>query len=165
MGLRMRLYPAPDPDLGAFSIAPQTLKAWLRYARSRPEVSLRESWRELDAILGATDPAPSASPLTPRGATWNFPGASERGAFALSSKATAQLREALDRVTRTQVEAQVRRRWMVEAMNAGAASERDAAELTAAADELLQYLRLLRETCAFAETKGYGLLMELSEDT
>lgn len=164
MALRMRLYPTPDPDLGAFSVAPQALKAWLKYAHSRPEVSLHPHWRDLDEILGRAPSAPSPTPLGPTGAHWRFPNANEHGAHALSSESTKRLLVAIEETSRAQIEAYLRQRWSAHAQATGQPTELPGPELATLTDALLASMARLRQTCAEAIEKGYGILMVLEDD-
>lgn len=157
MGMQMRLYPAPDPDLRAFSIAPMTLKAWLRYANSLPEVSLREAWKDLDALLAGAPGASAASPLSPAGADWRFPDAADRGAHALSSGSTAVLLRAIENIDRPQVERFLTAR--LTGAGEGDSPPLPPEELARTTDELLGQLAKLRESCTEAVRRGYGLLM------
>lgn len=163
MGISMRLYSAPDPDLWAFAGAPRTLQMWLRYPHSQPEVSLDDTWEHLDAILAGEPSVPSQSPLTPKGADWTYPAAADRGAHALSSTTTQQLLHTIEQVGRPQVEAYVRQRWEAAAIQNGASPEVVPALLSAEAEDLLRHLARLREACTLAVGKGYGLVMALWE--
>jgi hypothetical protein len=137
---------------------------WLRYPHAQPEVSLDDRWRELDAILGGEPSTPSKSPLTPNGANWKYPNAADRGAYALSSTVTKRLLHSVDQITRSGVEAYVRRSWTSRAIEHGLPMNPSPAQLSAEVEELWMYLNRLRESCTLAATKGYGILMALWEE-
>jgi len=165
MGICMRLYLAPDSDLRAFSGAPRTLRVWLRYPRSQPDISLREYWEDLDAIL-TSDPSVHPKPsLRPQGADWTYPFVADRGAHALSSTSTEHLLHSIDQVARPQVEAYVRQRWEARARQTGQPPELPPTRLSAETEELLVYLARLRESCALAVGKRYGVLMALWQES
>ncbi len=152
MPLFLRLYTVPDPDLGAFSVAPLTLQRWLEYQADRHDQWLPESWRDLDALLGNTGRAASAAPLAPPGANWTYPDASEHGAYGISSQAVLALLQAITAVDRPLVEAHLRRRRA----EAGE-PELTPDECATLADVLLRQLAQLKATCIKAEGRGYGL--------
>jgi hypothetical protein len=159
MGIGMRLYMAPDCDLGAFAGAPKTLQLWLRAHHPGPDVTLHEHWLDLHHILaGPTSTAPVTA-LMPDGADWVYPAAADRGAHALSSTATETLARALDQVDRSRVEAYIQRRR--QGGPPGEPQELTPEQVSAAVEELLPYLGRLRETAALAAQKRYGLLMAL----
>jgi hypothetical protein len=164
MVMSMRLYLAPDSDLHAFTGAPRTLQLWLRYPHAQPEASLDDRWQDLDAILGGEPSTHSKSPLTPNGANWKYPAAADRGAYAISSTVTKHLLHAVEQITRSHVEAYVRRRWASRAIDDGLPPDPPPAQLAAEVEELLTYLSRLRESCTLAAAKGYGLLMALWEE-
>ena len=161
MGICMRLYLAPEADLRTFAVAPLTLKVWLQFPRSSRDVSLHEYWRGLDTILASVPSSLGRSWLTPRGADFVYPGAADHGAHSLSSASTEALLHIIDLVKRTEIEAYIRRQWEVEAPTTGPSPGLTAAQITAAAEEVELYFAPLRETCAQAMTKGYGLVMAL----
>lgn len=165
MGISMWLYSAPDSDLRAFAGAPRTLQIWLRYPRSLPDVSLHEHWQDLDAILGSEPSVHSKSPLRPQGADWTYPFVADRGAHALSSTTTEDLLHSIDQVDRPKVEDYVRRQWAAQALEVGHSPELTPMQLSSRTDELLVHLARLRESCALALSKRYGLLMALWEET
>jgi hypothetical protein len=154
----MRLYPVPEGDLRAFSVAPRTLQIWLRQPHVQPESSLDESWQDLNAIIAAEPVAQSRSFLTPTGADRSFPTAADHGAHGLTLASTRQLLEAIDQVSRPRVEAYVRQS---RAEQLGQALEITAEEVSAVTDGLLLHLTHLRESCSHAVGKYYGLLMAL----
>ncbi|HXI21430.1 MAG TPA: hypothetical protein VNH46_10105 [Gemmatimonadales bacterium] len=154
-GVSMRLYLAPDSDLRAFAVAPRTLQLWLRSPRPWPIISLQQSWADLGAILAAVAPE-AASPLSPQGADYTYPFVADRGAYALSSPSTEDLLRRLERVTASVVEAYVR--GDAPAPEPASPAGR---QLAARTEELLASLARLREHCALAVEKRYGLLMAL----
>ncbi len=158
----MRLYLAPDCDLSAFAGAPKTLQLWLRSHHPGPDVTLHEYWQDLHNILAGEPFTPPVTGLMPAGAAWIYPTAADRGAHALSSTATEQLLHALDQVGRPQVESYVRGRRRAAA--GGDSPELTPEEVSSDTEQLLPYLRLLREACALAARKRYGLLMALWEE-
>jgi len=164
MGIRMHLYLAPDPDLHAFTGAPRTLQMWLRYPHPQPEVSLGERWQDLDAILGGQASAHSKSPLTPSSANWKYPEAADHGAHALSSTVTKRLLHSVEQITRSDVEAYVRRHWATRAIENGLPPDPSPAQVSSETAELMMYLDRLRESCTLAAGKGYGLLMALWDE-
>jgi hypothetical protein len=164
MGICMRLYLAPDPDLRAFAVAPAALKAWLRFPRGLPEVSLQEYWRDLDTLLAATPAADTESLLTANGADWIFPEAGDLGAYGLSSTSMQVLRKAVEQVQRSQVEAYVRMQWSRWSQETGGPPQPTAMQLSAATEEVLLYLGRLQGACALAAAKGYGTVMVLWEE-
>jgi hypothetical protein len=137
---------------------------WLRYPHSIPDVPLHEHWRNLDAIVGAEPTAPSRSPLTPEGANLTYPFAADHGAHALSSTATKHLLHAVEAVTRQKIEAYVRQRWEAHVPQTGSLPDLAPEQLDIEADELLEYLGRLRQSCALGAARGYGLLMALWEE-
>ena len=161
MGICMRLYLAPEADLRTFAVAPVTLKAWLQYPRSSRDVSLHEYWRGLDAILTSIPATQARSWLTPEGADYVYPGAADHGAHSLSSGSTEALLRTIDQVTTAQVAAYVRQQWGAETSTAGRSPDLTPAQLSDAVEELELYFAPLRETCARAVDKGYGLVMAL----
>ena len=161
MAISMRLYLAPDSDLRAFGGAPRTLRVWLRYPRAIPDVSLDGHWQDLDAILAAEPSVDSKAPLRPQGADWTYPFVADHGAHALSSTSIEHLLHSIAQVGRPQVEAYVQRRWESRARQAGQSADLAAVQLSAETEELLLYLARLREVCALAVGKGYGMLMVL----
>jgi hypothetical protein len=163
MGTSMRLYLAPDSDLRAFAHAPRTLQMWLGYARAHAEVSLHERWQDLDAILSGGGATPS--PLRPGGADYTYPFVADRGAHALSSTSTERLLHSVEEVDRARVEAYVRNDWATRTARSGRPADPTPAELAASTDELLMYLDRLRQFCAEAVVKKYGLLMALRDET
>jgi hypothetical protein len=164
MGISMRLYLAPDPDLRAFSVAPTALKTWLHYPRTLPEVNLHEYWRDLDAILASTDVANGKSLLTPGAADWTYPDIGDRGAYGISSTSMALLLRAVDEVDRIAVEAYVVRRWTRQALATGQSPELTPLQVSSSSGELLLYLGRLRDICTLGVAKGYGVLMALWEE-
>ena len=165
MGIGMRLYLAHDSDLRAFTGAPRTLQMWLRYPHSLPETSLKDSWQDLDSILLNESFADSRSLLRPQGADWTYPFVADRGAHAISATSTVQLLSAIDAVDRARVEAYVRRRAAAQTKDNGPpAPALTPEELSRATDDLLHYLSRLRESCALAVSKGYGVLMALWDE-
>ena len=164
MGISMRLYLAPDSDLRAFAVAPSALKAWLRFPRSLPDVSLHEYWRDLDAILMATPSASARSLLSANGADWIFPDAADLGAFGISSTSMQALQRAVQQVDLPAVEAYVRQRADRQARATGAPLGLTPVQLGSASAELELYLGRLREGCALGTQKGYGAVMALWEE-
>jgi hypothetical protein len=165
MGISMLLYLAHDSDLRAFTGAPRTLQVWLRYPHSIPPVSLHEYWQDLDAILAGEPSERSKSRLRPQEADWTYPFVADRGAHALSSISTEQLLHSIELVARPQVEAYVRQRWVAKAVKTGEVPELAPAQVSLGTEELLVHLARLRESCALAVSKGYGLLMALWEES
>ena len=161
MSICMRLYLAPETDLRTFAVAPVTLKVWLQYPRSSRDVALHEYWRGLDAILAGVPSARPRSWLTPEGADFVYAGAADHGAYSLSSSSTAELLRTIDQVTSAQVAAYVRLQWEADATGSGHSAELTAAQLSGAVEELELYFAPLRESCARAVEKGYGLVMAL----
>lgn len=164
MGISMRLYLAPDSDLRAFAVAPMALKAWLRFPRSLPDVSLHEYWRDLDAMLLATPSANARSLLTANGADWIFPDAADLGAYGLSSTSMQALQRAALQVDAPAVEAYVRQRADGQARATGAVPGLTPVQLASSSAELELYLTRLREACALGTAKGYGVVMALWEE-
>ena len=164
MGIGMRLYLAPDPDLRAFSVAPTALKTWLSFPRTLPEANLHEYWADLDAILATTAVAGGKSLLTASAADWTYPGISDRGAFGISSTKMDQLLRAVEEVDRVAVEAYVLQRWTRRALATGQSPDLTELEMAASAAELLLYLGRLRDICTLGVRKGYGVMMALSEE-
>jgi hypothetical protein len=158
MSASMRLYVVPEGDLRAFEVAPRTLQIWLRHPHSQPELSLDESWQDLDAILAAEPVAESRSFLTPTGADRTYPTAADHGAHGLSLASTRQLLEAIDQVSRPQVEAYVRQSRAEQLAQALEITQEEVSEVT---DGLLLQLTRLRTSCSHAISKYYGLLMAL----
>lgn len=165
MRIGMRLYLAPDSDLRAFAGAPRTLRKWLRFPRSVPEVSLDEHWQDLDAILAAATTGPSRSPFTPQGADWTYPFVADHGAYALSSTSTEDLLHSTEQVGRPEVEAYVLRKWAARAHSTECSPDLTPAELASRTEELLVYVARLREACALAVSKRYGVLMARWEES
>jgi hypothetical protein len=160
----MRLYLAPDPDLRAFVVAPAALKAWLRFPRGLPDVSLHEYWRDLDAMLATTPQAAGRSLLSANGADWIFPEVGDRGAYGISSTSTQGLLRAIEQVDRTRVEDYVRQRWTRQALATGQSPELTPLQVSSSSGELLLYLGRLRDACLLGVTKGYGIVMALWEE-
>ncbi|MEO8140657.1 MAG: hypothetical protein ABI742_13470 [Gemmatimonadota bacterium] len=160
----MRLYLAPDSDLRAFAVAPSALKAWLRFHRSLPDVSLHEYWRDLDTMLMATPSASARSLLTANGADWIFPDAGDLGAYGLSSTSMQALQRAVLQVDPPAVEAYVRKRADQQARATGATPGLTPVQLASSSAELGLYLTRLREACALGTAKGYGAVMALWEE-
>jgi hypothetical protein len=137
---------------------------WVRYPRAIPDVSLDEYWEDLDAILaGASVTRPGAS-LRPQGADWTYPFVADHGAHALSSTSTEHLLHVVEQVTRAEVETRVRSRWAVRAASAGDSRAPTEDEVAVQTDGLLMYLARLREACALAVSRRYGVLMALWEE-
>lgn len=157
----MRIYPTPDPDLRAFSLAPNTMIAWLRHAESLPMLSLEGTWHDLDAILGEAPSAPSPSPLSPGGADISFAEIAEVRAHGIFSGSTEELLKALGEVDRRDVEGYLRQRWGAEQTGADEADDGDTPPLGVITEDLLLALGRLRETLTVAVAKGFGLLMVL----
>jgi hypothetical protein len=164
MGISMRLYLSPDPDLRAFSVAPAALKAWLRFPRTLPEANLHEYWRDLDAILATTDVASGRSLLSASAADWVYPDVGDRGAFGISSTAMAQLLRAVEQVDRIAVEAYVVQRWTRQALATGQSTDLTPLQISSASGELLLYLGRLRDICTLGVRKGYGVMMAMWEE-
>lgn len=158
MPLFLRIYCVPDPDLGAFSVAPMTLQRWLEYQVDRHDQWLPGSWRDLDTLLGKTGLAATSSPIGPAGANWTYPDASEHGAYGISSQAVLALLQALAAVDRPLVEAHLRRRRA----EAGE-PELTPAECATLAEVLLRQLAQLKATCLRAEGRGYGLFFVIRD--
>jgi hypothetical protein len=156
MGLIMRVYPAHDSDLRAFVGAPRTLRVWLRYPHPVADVSLDETWRDLDALLGAQPDAPSPVPLRPQAADFTYPFVTEGGAHALSFSRTQALLRFIERIDRADVERFVRARDTTGTATAEVPSAGDPR-----VEDLLQHLTRLRLTLATAVGKGYGVLLAL----
>lgn len=154
----MRLYAVPEGDLRAFSVAPRTLQIWLRQPHSQPELSLDESWQDLDAIIAAEPVAESRSFLTPTGADRTYPTAADHGAHGLSLASTRQLLQAIEQVSRPQIEAYVRQSRAEQLVQALEITPEEVSEVT---DGLLLHLTRLRESCSHAVGKYYGLLIAL----
>lgn len=153
----MRVYPAPDSDLAAFAGAPRTLRMWLHYPHALPTVSLGGHWQDLDAILANEPSWRSKSALRPQNADWTYPFAADHGAHALSSTSTGYLLHTIDQIDRPKVEVYV-------ALKPGQ-SELSLMQLSTQTEELLLCLARLREGCAVAAGKSYGILMALWEET
>lgn len=164
MGISMRLYLAPDPDLRAFSVAPTALKTWLRYPRTLPEANLHEYWRDLDIILASTDVAGGKSLLTAGAADWAYPEIGDRGAYAISSTTMATLLRAVEEVDRVAVEGYVIQRWTRQALATGQSTELTPLQISSSSGELLLYLGRLRDICTLGVKKGYGVVMALWEE-
>jgi hypothetical protein len=165
MGNSIRLALAPDSDLRAFTGAPRTLRAWLRYPRPIPDVSLRECWEDLDALLASVAGPGAGSPLRPQSADYTYPFAADHGAFALSSTRTQELLASLEGLTPDRVEAYVRERQEHRSAIAGGGSARSSeGEGIPDTEKLLHCLARLRECCALAVAKRYGLLMTRTEE-
>jgi hypothetical protein len=160
----MVLYLVHDSDLRAFTGAPRTLQVWLRYPHTIQPVSLQEYWQDLDALLASQPSVHSKSPLRPQGADWTYPFVADHGAYALSFTSVERLLQSLKLVDRPEIETYVRQRWEAQAVKTGQSPDLTAVQLSAASEELLVYLTRLRESCALAVSKGYGMLMALSED-
>jgi hypothetical protein len=161
MAMIMRVYLSPDSDLRAFAGAPRTLQMWLRYPHSPPAMALGEGWRDLDAILRDDASGQQASPLAPAGADYTYPFAADHGAHGLSSPSAERLLQAIDAVTRERVEGYVQRR---QGGRRRPSRPPTPAEVAARTDELLAGMAQLRERCALAVTKRYGLVMALWEE-
>jgi hypothetical protein len=155
----MRIHPTPDPDLRAFSLAPNTMIAWLRHAESLPMLSLDGTWRDLDAILGEAPSSPSPSPLSPGGADISFAEISEVRAHGIFSGSTEELLKALGEVDRRDVEGYLRQRWGAD--HSDGADGGDTPPLGVITEDLLLALGRLKETLTVAVAKGFGLLMVL----
>lgn len=162
MAVSMKVYLAPDSDLRAFAGAPKTLQMWLR-TRPQPPLSLGQSWRALDAIIGSMPGATTLTPLTSRGADYQYPKAADHGAHGLSSPSAERLLGAVAQVDRDAIE-----RW-IRARAAETTPEPDNPPMTpelvaGGTEELLQQLVPLRGLCELAVTKRYGLVMALWEE-
>ena len=157
----MRLYLAPEADLRTFAVAPNTLKVWLQFPRSSRDIALHEYWHGLDAILAAVPASQDRSWLTPGGADFVYAGAADHGAHSLSAESTASLLRVIDQVTTHRIAAYVRQQWEAEAAMSGRSADVDPELLLGAVEELELYFAPLREFCAKAEGKGYGLVMAL----
>lgn len=163
MHIGMRLYLAPDSDLRAFAGAPRTLRIWLRYPRSVPDISLDAHWQDLDSILAGASNEPSRPLLRPQGADWTYPFVADHGAHSLSSTSTQHLLHSAEQIGRTEVEAYVRRQWAAQAQATGRSPDPAPEELASRTEQLLVYLAHLREACSLAVSRGYGILMALWE--
>jgi hypothetical protein len=161
MGICMRLYLAPETDLRTFEVAPLTLRSWLGHPRSSRDVSLHEYWRGLDAILTTVPASQGRSWLTPAGADYVYAGAADHGAHSLSSASTEALMGVIDQVTTHHVVRYVRQQWEAQAAAAGLDPDLSPEQLVAAAEELELFFAPLRESCAKAVARRYGLVMAL----
>jgi hypothetical protein len=160
-GISMRLYLAPEADLRTFAVAPSTLRVWLHFPRSSRDIALHEYWRGLDAILARVPASRDRSWLTADGADYVYAGAADHGAHSLSAESTATLLRVIDQVTTHRIAAYVRQQWEAEAAANGHSADLDPELLVAAVEELELYFAPLREFCAKAVGKGYGLVMAL----
>ncbi len=161
MGICMRLYLAPEADLRTFAVAPGTLKVWLHFPRSSRDIALHEYWRGLDAILARVPASRDRSWLTAGGADYVYAGAADHGAHSLSAESTASLLGVIDAVTTHRIAAYVRQQWETEAAASDLSPDLDPELLVGAVEELELYFAPLREFCARAVDKGYGLVMAL----
>ena len=160
-GICMRLYLAPEADLRTFAVAPNTLKVWLHFPRSSRDIALHEYWRGLDAILARVPASRDRSWLTAGGADFVYAGAADHGAHSLSAESTETLLRVIDEVTTHRIAAYVRQQWEAQAPASGHAPDLDPVLLVGAVEELELYFAPLREFCAKAVGKGYGLVMAL----
>lgn len=160
-GISMRLYLAPEADLRTFAVAPNTLKVWLRYPRSSRDIALHQYWHGLDAILAAVPASQGRSWLTAGGADFVYAGAADHGAHSLSAASTETLLRVIDQVTTHRIAAYVRQQWETDAAANNHSADLDPELLVEAVEELELYFVPLREFCAKAVGKGYGLVMAL----
>ena len=98
-------------------------------------------------------------PLVP-GADRTYPAAADHGAHGLSLASTRQVLEAIEQVSRPQIEAYVRESRAAQLGQAFEITQEEVSEVT---DGLLRYLTRLRESCTHAVGKYYGVLLALWE--